>query len=86
MGNDKFFDEVVNNSFTPELHIIKIPCLFLWGKYDFVVPSTLGHDAYNRVSSADKKIIIFEKSGHSPMLNQADEFVEAVSGFVETHK
>ncbi len=86
MGNDKFFDEVVNNSFTPELHKIKIPCLFLWGKYDFVVPSTLGHDAYNRVSSADKKIIIFEKSGHSPMLNQADEFVEAVTNFVETHK
>ncbi len=86
MGNDKFFNEVVNNSFTPQLHKIKIPCLFLWGKYDFVVPSTLGHDAYNRVSSADKKIIIFEKSGHSPMLNQANEFVEAVTGFVETHK
>jgi len=86
MGNDKFFDEVVNNSFTPELHKITIPCLFLWGKYDFVVPSTLGYDAYNRVSSADKKIVIFEKSGHSPMLNQAGEFVDAVSNFVETYK
>ena len=86
MGNDKFFNEVVNNSFTPELYKITIPCLFLWGRYDFVVPSTLGYDAYNRVGSADKRIVIFEKSGHSPMLNQANEFVDAVTGFVETYK
>ena len=86
MGNDKFFNEVVNNSFTPELHIITIPCLFLWGKYDFVVPSTLGYDAFNRVSSTEKEIIIFDKSAHSPMLNQADEFVDAVTNFVETYK
>ncbi len=86
MGNDKFFNEVVNNSFTPELHKITIPSLFLWGKYDFVVPSTLGVDAYNRVSSTKKKIIIFEKSGHSPMLNQADEFVDALTNFIEANK
>ena len=86
MGNEKFFNEVVNNSFTSELHKITLPCLFLWGKYDFVVPSTLGYDAYNRVSSTEKEIIIFEKSAHSPMLNQADEFIKAVSHFVEDNK
>ena len=86
MGNDKFFNEVVNNSFTPELHKITIPCLFLWGKYDFVVPPSLGYDAYNKVNTAEKEIIIFEKSAHSPMQNQADEFVDAVTNFVETYK
>lgn len=86
MGNDKFFNEVVNNSFTPELHKITIPCLFLWGKYDFVVPPSLGYDAYNRVNTTEKKIVIFEKSAHSPMLNQADEFIDAVTNFVEIYR
>ncbi len=86
MGNDSFFDEVVNNSFTHELHNITIPCLFLWGKYDFVVPSSLGYDAFNRVNTSDKEILIFDKSAHSPMLNQANEFVDAVSSFIEDHK
>ncbi len=86
MGNDKFFNEVVNNSFTPELHKITIPCLFLWGKYDFVVPPALGYNAYNRVNTTEKELIIFEKSAHSPMINQADEFVEAVTNFIETYK
>ncbi len=86
MGNKKFFEEVVTNSFTSQLNKITIPCLFLWGKYDFVVPSTLGFDAYNRVSSAHKQIIIFDKSGHTPMLNQSSDFVDAVTNFVETYK
>ena len=86
MGNDKFFDEVVNNSFTSELHKITLPCLFLWGKYDFVVPSSLGYDAFNRVNTTDKKLIIFEKSGHSPMLNQSTKFIDVVTDFIETHK
>ncbi len=86
MGNNKFFNEVVTNSFTNDLHKITIPCLFLWGKCDFVVPSTLAYDAYNRVSSAHKQIIIFDKSGHSPMLNQSSDFVDAVTNFVETYK
>jgi pimeloyl-ACP methyl ester carboxylesterase len=86
MGNDKFFNDVVNNSFTPELHNITIPCLFLWGKYDFTVPPTLGDDAYNRVNTTDKNIVIFDKSGHSPMLNQAGDFVDEVIDFIEMYK
>ena len=86
MGNDKFFNEVVNNSSTAELHKITIPCLFLWGKYDFVVPPSLGYDAYNLVNTTEKELVIFEKSAHSPMLNEPDKFVEVVTNFIETYK
>jgi len=83
IGNDSFFNEVVNNSFTPELHNITIPCLFLWGKYDFVVPSSLGYDAYSRVNTSDKEIHIFDRSAHSPMLNQADELIAKIEMAIE---
>jgi pimeloyl-ACP methyl ester carboxylesterase len=84
--NSKFYNEIETTSLTGELNKISIPCLFLWGKYDFVVPSQLGVDAYNLVNTTDKKVVIFEKSGHFPMENQADEFVDNVVTFIESYK
>ncbi len=81
--NDKFYNEIETTSFTDELYKIKIPSLFLWGKYDFVVPSQLGVDAYNKVNTNNKEWHIFDKSGHFPMENQADEFVSVVTRFID---
>ena len=86
INNEIFYNEIETTSFTDKLHQITIPCLFLWGKYDFIVPSQLGVDAYNLVNTDEKELVIFDRSGHFPMENQADEFVAAVSGFVEKHK
>jgi len=71
---------------TNQLHMIEIPCLFLWGKYDFVVPPALGESAFNLVNTEDKKIVIYENSGHSPMSNEAIQFTIDVKEFVEMHK
>lgn len=71
---------------TSQLSKITIPCQFLWGKYDFVVPTALGYSAYNLVSTAQKELVIFEKSGHSPMSNEPDLFASKVIGFVDTYK
>lgn len=76
-------DENEATALTDQLHRITVPCLFLWGKYDFVVPPQLGEDAYNLVSSADKELVIFEQSGHSPMDNEPDLFVEEVVDFID---
>ncbi|MFK8046387.1 MAG: alpha/beta hydrolase, partial [Crocinitomicaceae bacterium] len=69
-----------------DLNKITIPSQFLWGKYDFVVPPAVGVDAYNRVSSVNKEIIIFEKSGHSPMSNEPVKFANSIIDFVELYK
>lgn len=68
---------------TDSLHQITVPCLFLWGQYDFVVPPQLGVDAYNRVSSTDKELVIFTRSGHSPMDNESDLFTAEMIEFIE---
>ncbi|MBO6518127.1 MAG: alpha/beta hydrolase, partial [Bacteroidia bacterium] len=59
---------------TDSLYKITLPSLFLWGKYDFVVPPQLGIDAADLVSSTDKQLIIYDASGHSPMNGEGPAF------------
>ncbi len=74
--------EVESTSLTAELSVITVPCLFLWGQYDFVVPPRLGIDAFEQVQAQDKELIIFERSGHSPMDNEPDAYVSAIEAFI----
>ena len=71
---------------TDRLGEITVPSIFLWGKYDLVVPPALGVSAYNLVNTKEKKIVIFEKSGHSPMSNEPELFVSEFKEFVELYK
>lgn len=71
-------------SLTNKLNKITIPCLFLWGKYDFVVPPSLGVDGYNQVNTSNKKLVIFDKSGHSPMNNEWEPYTNEIVQFVES--
>lgn len=91
LASNLFINGILNtdskeNSTRFDLEKITIPSQFLWGKFDFVVPPEIGVDAYNRVSSINKEIIIFEKSGHSPMSNEPIKFVESIVDFVELYK
>lgn len=81
-----FVNEIEAKSMTDDLYKITIPTLLQWGKYDFVVPPTLGYSAYNKISSADKYLKIYEHSAHSPMNNEPDLFVQDIVNFIEAHK
>ncbi len=76
--------EIETLSMTKELSMVTIPCLFLWGKYDFVVPPALGFGAFNTVQSTNKKLVIFDKSGHSPMDNEWEAYLKEVDQFIES--
>ncbi len=76
-------NEVEEVALTNELKKVTIPTLILWGKYDFVVPPALAYDAFKTISSTNKKIVIFEKSGHSPMDNEWEAFTKEVTIFIE---
>jgi len=79
-------NEIELLSLTNQLNKVSIPTLILWGKYDFIVPPTLGQDTYDNISSTSKKLVIFEKSGHSPMDNEWQLFNQEVKAFVDAHK
>jgi pimeloyl-ACP methyl ester carboxylesterase len=79
-------NEIELISMTDELYKVTIPTLVLWGKYDFVVPPSLGHDTFNNISSADKKIVIFDESAHSPMSNEWRKYTDEMIEFIELYK
>ncbi len=86
VASSLLIDEIDQLSYTNQLHKITTPSLFLWGKYDFVVPPALGVSALEKVSSEDKELFIFENSGHSPMDAEPQAFTDAIIQFVERNR
>jgi pimeloyl-ACP methyl ester carboxylesterase len=84
--NSLLSKEVEATALTDQLYKVKIPVLVLAGKYDFVVPPSLAYDAFYSVSSTSKKIVLFEKSGHSPMNNEWRKYTDEVIRFVEANR
>ncbi len=76
-------DELLSLSLTDNLDKITIPTLLIWGEYDFKVPSDLGQLAFDRISSEDKTLHIYEHAGHTTMRYDADRFVDDVRAFVQ---
>ena len=84
--NSMLNDENSKYSATDELYKVEIPCLFIWGKYDFVVPPSLGYDAYEKVSSQVKTFVLLEKSGHSGMDNEWEKTKNAIIEFMDANR
>lgn len=82
--NTVLSQEIENTSLTNELYKVTVPTLVLWGKYDFVVPPSLGLDTYKLISSTQKEIVLFENSGHSPMSNEWKYFSDVIITFIHS--
>lgn len=81
---DKGLWETVD--YTSNLSEITIPSLVLWGKHDAVVPPYFAQEAFDNLGSSKKELVLFEKSGHSPMFNEPDLFAEKVIQFINENK
>lgn len=79
-------DGIFTAKFNVDLSKIEIPTLLLWGRYDFVVPAELGDQALREISSENKKLVVFEASGHSPMDNESMAFGNELIDFIEAFK
>jgi len=73
---------------TEKMGNITLPSLILWGRHDGILPVELAQDAYDRISTpeADKSIIIFEQTAHSPMFEETYDFNKVVKNFIDTYK
>lgn len=81
-------EEAIALPLSTELDKIKVPTLLLWGKYDFIVPPSLGEEMLANLGTLEgfKSLIIYDRSGHSPMGNQAEDFTQDVLAFIELYK
>jgi pimeloyl-ACP methyl ester carboxylesterase len=80
------FDIVKTLDYTGQLGQITVPTLLIWGEYDMVVPPELGKQAYNKLGSSTKELVIFKNCGHSPMMNYPKEFADKLLEFIDQNK
>jgi len=73
-------------NFTSRFPEIKIPSLFISGKYDMTVPVVSAEIAFENIGSDVKELRIFERSGHSPIASEPQRFAEEVLRFMEQNK
>jgi pimeloyl-ACP methyl ester carboxylesterase len=68
-------------SYRDRLAAIEIPVLIVWGRNDLLVP--VG-DAlrYQRLIGENARVVIFEDTGHAPMVERPSRFNELVHGFL----
>ncbi len=80
-------DDIIGElSFTEQLSEITIPSLILWGRYDMVVPEFYAQQAFDNLGASDKKLVFFERSGHSPMFTEPNRFADEVLQFINQNK
>ncbi|GAA3607891.1 alpha/beta hydrolase [Flavivirga amylovorans] len=73
-------------NYTGRLPEITVPSLILWGKHDAIVPPKFAQEAFDNLGSSNKELVIFERSGHSPMFNEGPLFAEKVIQFINENK
>jgi pimeloyl-ACP methyl ester carboxylesterase len=79
-------EELQKTEFSSSLSKVNIPTLLLYGKYDFICPSELGEDIYNRISSTYKKLVISPVSGHNLMVQDESLFCKEVNDFIKLYQ
>lgn len=77
------WQEICNVNLTKEIQSIKVPVYFFEGKYDMATPSDIVKSFYNKLGDKkNKKIVIFEKSAHVPMLEEKEKYEDSLINIV----
>jgi pimeloyl-ACP methyl ester carboxylesterase len=76
----KFLWPIPERGLHKRLHRISAPTMLLWGEHDRLVSAAYAEEFKSRIK--DARVAIFDKSGHFPMIEEPDKFVETVVGFL----
>ena len=70
----KVYPELYPIDLRSDFSELEVPIYIIHGKYDLNAPLHLVKDYYNQLVAPEKKMIIFEHSGHSPWINENELF------------
>jgi pimeloyl-ACP methyl ester carboxylesterase len=68
-------------SFRERLGEIEIPVLIVWGREDMLVP-VADAEAYARLIGSNARVVIFDDTGHVPMIERPSRFNHLVAEFL----
>lgn len=67
-------NEISRTNLFREVPEVKVPVVFLEGRYDYAVPSTLAEEYYKTLKAPEKRFYYFEYSGHSVQRDESEKF------------
>jgi len=73
---------VVFENLFKDLDCISVPTLIIHGSYDSLVPLDLAKRAASKIPNS--RLVLIEKAGHFPMIEQPNLFNQTVSQFLST--
>jgi pimeloyl-ACP methyl ester carboxylesterase len=76
----KFMWPIPDKGLKKRIHRIQQPTLIVWGGSDKLIPPAYGEAFLKKISGA--RLVTLDKSGHLPMLEEQDAFVQAVTNFL----
>jgi pimeloyl-ACP methyl ester carboxylesterase len=83
-GTDGFvggLDAILGYKYRDRLPEIEVPVLIVWGRNDILIP-VADADEYERLIGANAHAVIFEDTGHLPMLERPSRFNKLVADFI----
>lgn len=75
------FDGLMRHSFRDNLEHIEIPVLIVWGRNDMLVPVD-DAEMYEHLIGENARSVIFDDTGHLPMLERPSRFNALLAAFV----
>jgi pimeloyl-ACP methyl ester carboxylesterase len=83
------WDEVRSINISEQIKSLQVPVFFFEGKYDMATPTILVEKYYDSLDGErGKKLILFEKSAHLPMIEEKEKYEELLVKelLIESHK
>jgi len=77
----KFLWPIPDKGLKKRIHRIQPPTLIIWGASDKLIPPAYGEAFLKAIHGS--QLVTLPKSGHMPMLEEQDAFVQAVTTFLE---
>jgi len=77
----KFLWPIPDKGLKKRIHRIQQPTLIVWGASDKLIPPAYGEAFLKAIHGS--QLVMLPKSGHMPMLEEQDAFVQAVTTFLE---
>jgi len=75
------FEALMSYSFRDKLERIEVPTLIVWGRDDMLVP-VADAEGFEHLIGENAHAVIFEDTGHLPMLERATRFNELLRSFL----
>ncbi len=70
----------IRHNLGDKLHQIKIPTLLIWGLQDTITPPFVGEKFHELIEGS--RLVQFDKCGHAPMMELAEQFNHHLEGFL----